>query len=200
LFKNKKIKPKSSKKAIFLVFDGFVLYPNANQCASTSKAMPTRILFLSFLLCLSTAVFAQTTGVKRATFSSSIGSSTYPQSIGQSSAVIGSSRVQSYDLLQGFLAPDFPIVSRSREPLELIRLQAYPNPFTSQVKLKLDRSYPYPLQLQLFSISGFSVWSGEFPAHTKELNLDQLDHLSVGVYLLRLYTTQQVFTQTLIKH
>jgi hypothetical protein len=162
--------------------------------------MLTRILFLSFLLCLSTGVFAQTTGIKRATFSSSVGSSTYPQSIGQSSVVIGSSRVQSHDLLQGFLAPDFPIVSRSRETLELIRLQAYPKPFTSQVKLKLDRSYPYPLQLQLFSISGLVVWSGEFPAHTKELNLDQLDHLSVGVYLLRLYTTQQVFTQTLIKY
>ena len=114
--------------------------------------------------------------------------------------VIGSSRVQSYDLLQGFLAPDFPIVSRSRETLELIRLQAYPNPFTSQLKLKLDRSYPYTLQLQLFSVAGLSVWSGEFPANTKELNLDQLEHLSVGVYLLRLYTTQQVFTQTLIKH
>ena len=162
--------------------------------------MPTRILLLSFLLCLSTAVLSQTTGVKRATFSSSIGSSKYPQSIGQSSVVIGSSRVQSYDLLQGFLAPDFPIVSRSREPLELIRLQAYPNPFTSQLKLKLDRSYPYKLQLQLFSILGKSLWSGEFPANTKELNLDQLEHLSVGVYLLRLYTTQQVFTQTLIKH
>jgi len=162
--------------------------------------MPTRILFLSLLLCLSTGVFAQTTGVKRATISSSIGSSKYPQSIGQSSVVIGSSRVQSFDLLQGFLAPDFPIVSRTREPLELIRLQAYPNPFTSQVKLKLDRSHPYPLQLQLFSISGLVVWSGEFPANTKELNLEQLDHLSVGVYLLRLYTTQQVFTQTLIKH
>jgi hypothetical protein len=114
--------------------------------------------------------------------------------------VIGSSRVQSYDLLQGFLAPDFPIVSRTRETLELVRLQAYPNPFTSQLKLKLDRSYPQTLQLQLFSISGLQVWSGEFPAHTKELNLDQLEHLSVGVYLLRLYTTQQVFTQTLIKH
>ena len=162
--------------------------------------MHTRILFLSLLLCLSTGVFAQTTGVKRATISSSIGSSKYPQSIGQSSVVIGASRVQSHDLLQGFLAPDFPIVSRTREPLELIRLQAYPNPFTSQLKLKLDRSHPYPLQLQLFSISGLVVWSGEFPAHTKELNLDQLDHLSVGVYLLRLYTTQQVFTQTLIKH
>ena len=162
--------------------------------------MPTRILYLSFLLCLSTGLFAQTTGVKRATISSSIGSSKYPQSIGQSSVVIGSSRTQSFDLLQGFLAPDFPIVSRSRETLELIRLQAYPNPFTSQVKLKLDRSHPYPLQLQLFSISGLVVWSGEFPAHTKELNLDQLDHLAVGVYLLRLYTTQQVFTQTLIKH
>jgi len=162
--------------------------------------MNTRILFLSLLLCLSTGVFAQTTGVKRATFSSSVGSSKYPQSIGQSSVVIGSSRVQSYDLLQGFLAPDFPIVSRSRETLELIRLQAYPNPFTSQVKLKLDRSYPQTLQLQLFSISGLQVWSGEFPANTKELNLDQLDHLAVGVYLLRLYTTQQVFTQTLIKH
>jgi hypothetical protein len=114
--------------------------------------------------------------------------------------VIGSSRVQSYDLLQGFLAPDFPIVSRTREPLELVRLQAYPNPFTSQVKLKLDRSNPYTIQLQLFSIAGLSVWSGEFPANTKELNLDQLEHLSVGVYILRLYTTQQVFTQTLIKH
>ena len=162
--------------------------------------MPTRILLLSFLLCLSTAVLSQTTGVKRATFSSSVGISKYPQSIGQSSVVIGSSRVQSYDLLQGFLAPDFPIVSRSRETLELIRLQAYPNPFTSQLKLKLDRSYPYTLQLQLFSILGKSLWSGEFPANTKELNLDQLEHLSVGVYLLRLYTTQQVFTQTLIKH
>jgi hypothetical protein len=162
--------------------------------------MPTRILYLSFLLCLSTGLFAQTTGVKRATISSSIGSSTYPQSIGQSSVVIGASRVQSHDLLQGFLAPDLPFVSRTREPLKLIRLQAYPNPFTSQLKLKLDRSYPYPLQLQLFSIAGLSVWSGEFPAHTKELNLDQLDHLAVGVYLLRLYTTQQVFTQTLIKH
>jgi hypothetical protein len=162
--------------------------------------MLTRILFLSFLLCLSKAVFAQTSGIKRATFSSSVGSSTYPQSIGQSSVVIGSSRVQSYDLLQGFLAPDFPIVFRTREPLELIRLQAYPNPFTSQLKLKLDRSYPYPLQLQLFSISGLLVWSGEFPAYTKELNLDQLEQLAVGVYILRLYTTQQVFTQTLIKH
>ena len=161
--------------------------------------MPTRILFLSFLLCLSTAVFAQT-GIKRTTFSSSVGSSKYPQSIGQSSVVIGSSRVLSYDLLQGFLAPDFPIVSRTRETLELIRLQAYPNPFTSQLKLKLDRSFPDPLQLQLFSIQGKSLWSGEFPANTKELNLDQLDHLIEGVYLLRLYTTQQVFTQTLIKH
>ena len=162
--------------------------------------MPTRILLLSFFLCLSTAVLSQTTGVKRATFSSSVGSSKYPQSIGQSSVVIGSSRVQSYDLLQGFLAPDFPIVSRKPETLELIRLQAYPNPFTSQLKLKLDRSHPYPLKLQVFSIAGLSVWSGEFPANTKELNLDQLEHLSVGAYLLRLYTTQQIFTQTLIKH
>jgi hypothetical protein len=162
--------------------------------------MLSRTLLFAFFLCLSTAVFAQTTGIKRATFSSSIGSSTYPQSIGQSSVVIGASRVKSYDLLQGFLAPDFPIVSRSRETLELIRLQAYPNPFTSQLKLKLDRSYPQTLQLQLFSIAGLSVWSGELPANTKELNLDQLEHLSVGVYLLRLYTTQQVFTQTLIKH
>jgi hypothetical protein len=63
--------------------------------------MPNRILLLSFLLCLSTGVFAQTTGVKRATFSSTVGSSTYPQSIGQSSVVIGASRVKSYDLLQG---------------------------------------------------------------------------------------------------
>ena len=162
-------------------------------------------IFLALLLfalgtTLSITSFAQTTGVKRATFSSSIGSSKYPQSIGQSSVVIGTSRVQSYDLLQGFLAPDFPIFSRTPETLELIRLQAYPNPFTSQVKLKLDRSYPYPLQLQLFSIAGLAVWSGEFPAHTQELNLEQLDHLAVGVYLLRLYTTQQVFTQTLIKH
>jgi hypothetical protein len=158
------------------------------------------LLLFAFGTALSTPSFAQTTGVKRATFSSSIGSSKYPQSIGQSSVVIGTSRVQSYDLLQGFLAPDFPIVSRTRETLELIRLQAYPNPFTSQLKLKLDRSYPQTLQLQLFSIAGLSVWSGEFPANTKELNLDQLEHLSVGVYILRLYTTQQVFTQTLIKH
>jgi hypothetical protein len=162
-------------------------------------------IFLALLLSalgtvLSIPSFAQTSGVKRATFSASIGSSKYPQSIGQSSVVIGSSRVQSYDLLQGFLAPDFPIVSRTRETLELIRLQAYPNPFTSQLKLKLDRSHPYPLQLQLFSIAGLSVWSGELPANTKELNLNQLEHLSVGVYLLRLYTAQQVFTQTLIQH
>jgi hypothetical protein len=84
--------------------------------------------------------------------------------------VIGSSRTQSHDLLQGFLAPDFPIVSRTRETLELVRLQAYPNPFTSQLKLKLDRSYPQTLQLQLFSIAGLSVWSGELDRKSTRLN------------------------------
>ena len=110
------------------------------------------LLFVGLGITLCLPAVAQTIGVKRATFSSSVGNSKYPQSIGQSSVVIGTSRVQSYDLLQGFLAPDFPIVSRTRETLELIRLQAYPNPFTSQLNLKLDRSYPDPLQLQLFSI------------------------------------------------
>ena len=161
--------------------------------------MLTRILYLSFLLCLSTGVFAQTTGVKRATISSSIGSSKYPQSIGQSSVVIGSSRVQSYYLLQGFLAPDFPIFSRSRETLELIRLQAYPNPFKDVLSVRFNQNTTLPTRLTLYDLDANIIWEQSYAENQSEIKLEKFQGIKAGKYILQVFQKGKPQSQSLIK-
>ena len=158
--------------------------------------MRFRLLFFTLL---STACLAQTSPVKIATLSSGIGSSTYMQSIGQSSAVLGTQSVGTRVIRQGFVQPSSRKMSRSTEPATLVSVEAFPNPFVSELRLKLSRSSSSTSTVELLSIDGLRVWSGEIAANLSEVQLLHIDRLPVGKYILRLVTNNQVITKSIVK-
>jgi hypothetical protein len=158
------------------------------------------ILQKSYLLFLlsSFSTFAQSP-VKISTLSSGIGSSTYLQSIGQSSVVTGTSKAGAYVMRQGFLQPSSRVFSRSYETSSPISVEAYPNPFVSSFRLKLSRASSSPSTVELYSIDGLRVWSSEFAANLSEVQLLDFDRLPVGKYILRLVSNNQIITKQLVK-
>jgi hypothetical protein len=155
-------------------------------------------LRIAFLLLFSYVGFAQSR-VKIATLSSGIGSSTYLQSIGQSSVVTGTSSAGTYVMRQGFLQPSSRAMGRSIENASPITLETFPNPFVSSFRLKLSRASSAVSQIELYSIDGLRVWSGEIAANLSEVQLLEFDRLRTGKYILRLITNNQVITKQLIK-
>ena len=154
---------------------------------------------IAFLLVVSFASFAQSRPAKISTLSSGIGSSTYLQSIGQSSVVTGTSPAGGYIMRQGFLQPSARFAGRSIENNVAISLDVFPNPFVSQFRLKLSRSSASPSQVELYSIDGLRVWSSEIAANLSEVQLLDFDRLRSGKYILRLVNGNQVITKQLIK-
>ena len=144
-------------------------------------------------------IFAQSSPVKISTLSSGIGSSSYLQSIGQSSVVTGTSSAGTYVMRQGFLQPSSRSLRRSVEPSPIVSLEAFPNPFVSQLRLKLSRSSTTASQVELYSVDGLRVWSGEIAANLSEVQLVDFDRLRTGKYILRLVINNQVITKQLIK-
>ena len=154
---------------------------------------------IAFLLFICFASFAQTNPAKISTLSSGIGSSTYLQSIGQSSVVTGTSPAGGYVMRQGFLQPSARFAGRSIENNVAISLDVFPNPFISQFRLKLSRSSASPSQVELYSIDGLRVWTGEIASNLSEVQLLDFDRLRSGKYILRLVNGNQVITKQLIK-
>jgi hypothetical protein len=148
---------------------------------------------------LSFVCFAQTNPVKISSLSSGIGSSTYMQSIGQSSVVTGTSSAGKYVMRQGFLQPSSTLLRRSIENSSPISVEAYPNPFVSSFRLKLSRASSSVSTVELYSIDGLRVWSGEIAANLSEVQFLEFDRLRTGKYILRLVTNNQVITKQLIK-
>ena len=156
-------------------------------------------LRIAFFTLYSIASFAQSRPVMISTLSSGIGSSTYLQSIGQSSVVTGTSPAGGYVMRQGFLQPSARFAGRSIENNVAVSLDVFPNPFVSQFRLKLSRSSASPSQVELYSIDGLRVWTGEIASNLSEVQLLDFDRLRSGKYILRLVLGNQVITKQLIK-
>ena len=161
--------------------------------------MLSRTLLFAFFLCLSTAVFAQERPIKIATLSSSLGSSRFPQSIGQSAVVIGTTTEAGPVMFQGFVQPLSYRVSPSKEIIPELQWVAYPNPFHAGLTLKFSQKFASPASLELYSILGQKVWSGELPANQTLIQLVDFNRLPAGQYLLRLIYSNQVLTKYLQK-
>jgi hypothetical protein len=144
-------------------------------------------------------IFAQSNPVKISTLSSGIGSSSYLQSIGQSSVVTGTSSAGTYVMRQGFLQPSSRSLRRSVEQGTVVSLEAFPNPFVSHLRLILSRASTTASQVELYSVDGLRVWSGEIAANLSEVQLVDFDRLRTGKYILRLVTNNQVITKQLVK-
>jgi hypothetical protein len=100
---------------------------------------------------------------------------------------------------QGFLQPSSRAMGRSVEPVSPITLETFPNPFVSSFRLKLSRASSSPSTVELYSIDGLRVWSGEIAANLNEVQLVDFDRLRTGKYILRLIINNQVITKQLIK-
>ena len=161
--------------------------------------MLSRTLLFVFFLGLSTALFSQERPVKIATLSSSLGSSIFPQSIGQSSVVIGTTTAAGPVMFQGFVQPLSYRVSPSKEIIPELQWLAYPNPFHASLTLKFSQKFASPASLELYSILGQKVWSGELPANQTQIQLVDFNRLPVGQYILRLLYANQVLTKYLQK-
>ncbi|MFM2441398.1 MAG: hypothetical protein RL449_39 [Bacteroidota bacterium] len=161
--------------------------------------MRYRLYVLLVLIAVDLTVFAQSNPIKISTISSGIGNSTYLQSIGQSSVVTGTKAAGSYVMRQGFVQPSTRRMAKSIENESPVSIESYPNPFTSQIKIKLSRTSAQPSILELYSIDGSKVWSGEIPANTNEATLVDLDRLHMGKYLLRMQYNNQIITKSLLK-
>ena len=157
------------------------------------------LIRIAFLALLSFTCFAQSSPVKISTLSSGIGSSTYFQSIGQSSVVLGTQSAGSRVIRQGFVQPTSRKMSRSMEPGTIVSVEAFPNPFISELSLKLSRSSSSTSTVELYSIDGLKVWSGEIAANLSEVQLLDLNRLPVGKYILRLVTNNQIITKSIVK-
>lgn len=157
------------------------------------------LIRIAFLALLSFTCFAQSSPVKISTLSSGTGSSAYMQSIGQSSVVLGTQSAGSRVIRQGFVQPTSRKMSRSVEPGTIVSVEAFPNPFVSELRLKLSRSSASVSQVELISIDGLKVWSGEIAANLSEVQLLNIDHLPVGKYILRLVINNQIITKSIVK-
>ncbi len=164
------------------------------MCPNTQKMF----LRIAFLLMFYYAGLAQSP-VKIATLSSGIGNSTYLQLIGQSSVVTGTSSAGKYVMRQGFVQPSARSLRRSVEPGTLVSVEAFPNPFVSELRLKLSRASSSPSTVELYSIDGLRVWSGEIAPNLSEVQLLDFDRLPVGKYILRLVSSNQIITKSLVK-
>jgi hypothetical protein len=85
------------------------------------------------------------------------------------------------------------------EPGTLVSVEAFPNPFVSELRLKLSPSSSSTSTVELYSIDGLRVWSGEIAANLSEVQLLHIDRLPVGKYILRLVTINQVITKSIVK-
>ena len=157
------------------------------------------ILFFYFFL-FTANCFSQSNPFKISTLSSAIGSSTFLQSIGQSSVVTGTSTAGGYVIRQGFLQPTSRIEIRSIEPVSIISLDVFPNPFNSKLSLKLSHTSASVSQIELYSNDGLRVWSSEIGSNLSEIQLHDFDGLHTGKYILRLVIGNQVITKQLIKN
>jgi hypothetical protein len=145
------------------------------------------------------ACFAQTSPLKMATLSSGMGSSSYPQSIGQSAVLIGTGSAGAYVIRQGFLQPSSRSMRRSIEPVSLITFEAFPNPFSSHLRLQFSTASAHSASVELYSIDGLRVWSGEIAANLSEVQLVDFDRFPIGKYILKLIYPNQVITKSIIK-
>jgi hypothetical protein len=174
------------------LFKSFIAKSQFINCGNVSSII---------LFCVSVSgCFGQSKYVNITTISSGIGSSIYLQSIGQSSVVTGTKAVDGYIVRQGFLQPTARFVSQTIENNVPISLDVFPNPFNSQLHLKLSHPSTSPSQIDFFTIDGLRVWSTLIGSNLSEdLHLD-FDRLPTGIYLLRLVSGNQVITKQLIKN
>lgn len=154
------------------------------------------LLFLMPLGLSSQVVLRQTLSVGGSSGISNSGQGNYfiQQSIGQLS-VINTFSVENKTLRQGFLQPlRRGVLGNNPNELEMV---VYPNPFVSGVVVDLENTDNDKIGMSLFDITGRLLVTDDYENNTQLVV--PLEHLSKGVYFLKLQVGQQENIKQLIK-
>ena len=81
-----------------------------------------------------------------------------------------------------------------------ILLTVYPNPFADNVTLRFENLSSSPTNIALFDLSGNILLQKEYPANTQELTLNNLGHLRIEKYFIRVNQNNQTSTVSLLKN
>ncbi len=154
------------------------------------------LLFLMPLGLSSQVVLRQTLSVGGSSGISNSGQGNYfiQQSIGQLS-VINTFSVENKILRQGFLQPlRRGVLGNNPNELEMV---VYPNPFFNAVVVNLENTNDDKIDMFLYDITGRLLVTDNYENNTQLVV--PLEHLSKGVYFLRLQVGQQENIKQLIK-
>ncbi len=149
-----------------------------------------KIYFVSAALVLLfiTAASAQST-IERSVVASAGGSNVaggYSMDWTAGEAVVNSYTIGGYTLNQGF--HQSTIISLGIAPREMsVVLDAYPNPFTDQLWLKIEQPVSTGLQAVIMDVSGKQLMKAELPGNTSINHRFDMSALPSGNYLLSVY-------------
>ena len=117
------------------------------------------------------------------------------QTIGQQS-IIGNSEVAGLAFGQGFQQSIWTRLINSND--QNFMAEYYPNPFFDQVTFRFTNMSDEIITIDIFDVAGKQVYSKRKNVIEDKLIL-QLDNLSDGSYLVRLYNEKKIFYTKLIK-
>ena len=110
----------------------------------------------------------------------------------RSEAITATENTTNYYLTQGFQQPAKIVVTAINNLTTQSILSVYPNPFTSSIYIKRDGDKQ--LQIQLMDVSGKIVLNKALSTSENQLDLTTL---ASGLYLLKVYDTENQFIQSL---
>jgi len=116
------------------------------------------------------------------------------QSIGQS-GITGTHKVNNFTLRQGFIQP--PIKSSKRFKAENLIAIAYPNPFSTFVKISFKEEIKDKLIVVLYNLQGTAIYFNIYQA-AQEIDL-HLPSMVSGIYFLKVQSNNKYYITNLIK-
>ena len=171
----------------------------------TSLNIYVRIGFISIvLLFLPCTVYSQSPILMRSALGSGGASVSvrpdgtkisFPQSIGQY-GITGVFSENNIEFRQGFIQP--VLIVKAVSKTENIKIIVYPNPFSTEVNLKIREEITGNLELKIIDITGKTVYTGKIPA-AATFKID-LSFLYSGMYMLSVKGNNFLSSYKIIKN
>lgn len=104
----------------------------------------------------------------------------------------------------GYGIPDYAlansILTVIEHPTESdITFSAFPNPFTNEINIEFSEDGLFVSQIELLDVTGKVVLQQKVEQAKQYMSMDNVDDLSAGYYLIKVYTNESVLTEKVLK-
>lgn len=115
-----------------------------------------------------------------------------------------SSQANNPNDLLGYGIPDYTlansILTVIEYPTELnVAFSAYPNPFSNEINIKFNEEELFVNRVELLDVTGKVVLQQKIDKAKKDISLENVDNLSSGYYMIKVYTNESVISEKVLK-